>query len=593
MIVDQPLEWENKKVYGTTAFIRFDATPDGSETMKVNGVPIQVINNQFTYQMTDNQEHETNEYHILLEKHDLNDFNKIVGKFEIDYVIKQNIPNLDLIWYAWNPAKTPEQKKLIEPTLPNGEHNPHYDSEVNIKTGTKKQIVWVKHKALNPFPLDPLDKNGDVITNSEYDEGFLAEGSVSGMGIRQNFSDSWIKSIQRVKVDDRTLQPVGNLEIINNDSSYFSLAGTYLYIITDQKGVTANKFIIIGQNWKDKYAKFLDILNSSETAVPFWSTIQGFHLKSYLIKYKLFNSKDVQELSFEEVSSYWKEYVSDVKSQHIDSAIDLGNMVDLNTISLDAIKMNAKEISTIKNNIISNIAQQLGKYNLDYNLDYQILDLDTKVNKLLNYDSSDNAIVNLTIRAIDTFAKARNQTIVTVFNSTNYDFNKVTDLSKIKFDSYRYDFSKFPSQQLRDWILKAIANKFKNLNLTLAYQIDYNVSSLNDDFLKRFINTKEATKLNIIIKAKILSDLAVNSTSLILINDSNAYYAPYQPPDQKLDSKLLLPDENNWEIKQKNLIIISVIIASLVISVTIIIFFRYRLKKGIGFKRTKKLKQQN
>jgi|GEM_PF-7037242 len=44
--------------------------------MKVNGVPIETINNKFVFNMTDSQTKDNddkpiNEYHILLEKHDL------------------------------------------------------------------------------------------------------------------------------------------------------------------------------------------------------------------------------------------------------------------------------------------------------------------------------------------------------------------------------------------------------------------------------------------------------------------------------------------------------------------------------------------
>ncbi|MGL5268520.1 MAG: Mbov_0399 family ICE element protein [Spiroplasma sp.] len=587
MIVDKSLKWNDKDVYGTTAFVRFDANSDANETMKVNGVPIQVLDNQFTFQMTDNQEHETNEYDILLEKHDLNDFNKILGSYEVKYLIKQNIPNLDLIWYAWNPEKNPDQKRLIKPTLPNGEHNPSYDSEVNTKTGTKTQIAWIKHKAKNSFPLDPLDKNGDVIKDDIYDEGFLAEGSVSGMGIIQKFDDSWIKSVQRVKINDKTLQPIGDLETIKSDKdgSYFSLSGTYLYIITDKKGITANKFIIIGQNWQDKYIKFLDVLNESSTAVAFWSTIQGFHLKNYLVKYKSLNSKDITQLSFEQVSSYWKEYVSDVKSQHIESGVDSGNLINLNTISLDAIKMNAKEISIIRSNIISGVTNQLNKYNLEYNVDYQIKDLAAKINQLLEYDSSGNAIVNFTITALDISTKARNNVTLIVRNSKNYTSSKVTDLSKIKFDSYWFNFNQFTTEQLKEWVLKAIENKFKNLNLQLVYQTDYNVSSLDDSTLKCFSSAKEITKLEIIIKAEVLSDLVVNSTSLTLINDLNSGMAPPNPPDSKPDPIQLPLDKSNWIAKQRNLIIMSVIIVVVISSISLIIFFKYRFRKGIGVKK--------
>lgn len=601
MIEDKPLKWQGQNVYGTTAEIIFNGASDGSETMKVNGVPIQVIDNKFRFKMTDNQEHETNQYTILLEKHDLNDFDKILGSYEFNYLIKQDIPNLDLKWYAWNPAANPDQKKLIEPTLPNGEINPNYDREVSPKTGTKTQIMWIKHAAEKPFPLDPLNKDGNIITNGIYDQGFLAEGSVSGMGINQTFNDPWIKSVQRVRVDSQTLKPISTWEMIKSDKEgqYFSKSGTYLYLITDQKGMTSNKFIIIGQQWQDKYAKFLDVLNNPATAVPFWSTIQGFHLKNYLGKYKQLNSADIQNLTFEQVASYWKEYVSDVKTQKVGPGVNPDNQIILNNLHLDDIKMNKANIADIKDEILhgaNGIIKQLSKYKLEYEIDYQIVDLELKAKELLNgYHNSGQAVVKLTIKALDTSTKASGiSNPIQVRNSKTYDPNNAVDLSNINFDAYRYNFSPFTIEQLKVWILQAIDKKFQSLNLKLVYQVDYHVSSLDDETLAQFIKTKELTKLELIIKADIMSDNAKNSTLLILINDPDGDIAPPEPPDPKPDPdiKPIVPDDNSWISQKQNLIIMTVATILIVTGSCIFIFFKYRLKKGIGGKRNKMSKQE-
>lgn len=584
MITDKPLKQNGKNIYSTTASIRFTANSDGSETMKVNNILVQVIDNIFTFQMTDNQEHGTNEYHILLEKHDLNDFSRILGKYEVKYLIKQNTPNLELTWYAWNPDKNFDQRKLIEPFI-NGELNTSYDSEVNIKTGTKKQIVWVKNQAIIPFPLDPLDKNGDIIENNKYDQGFLSEGSISGMGIIQTFNDPWIKSVKRIKVDDKTLKPIDNLDIIkaDKDGSYFSLSGTYLYVYTDQKEVATSKFIIIGQKWQDKYPKFLDVINNSNVAVSFWNTIQGFHLKNYLAYYKKINIKNIKDLSFEQVSSYWKEYVSDVSSQRINLKINLVKNLDLNTITLNALKFNSNDIIFIKNNIIFNINKQLEKYQLKPEIDFQIIDLEKEINNILNYDDKGNAFVNLKINAVDNSLKARNNTVVSIRNSKNFDVNKIIDLSKIKFGDYQYNFSSFTSKQLKEWIFKVVANKFKKLNLLAIYQVDYHINPLDDNSFEQFINAKSAVKLKINISSDVLSNLLINNTTLTIINDLKYQKAPLIPLNDKEDENLLsLKTENNALMtKKQNLIIISIIIAIVFISTITILFFWYRFKKGI------------
>nr|WP_237237973.1 hypothetical protein [Spiroplasma citri] len=39
-------------------------------------------------------------------------------------------------WYAWDPAKNPNQNDLIVPSI-DGKPNPKYDPEVNPETGKK------------------------------------------------------------------------------------------------------------------------------------------------------------------------------------------------------------------------------------------------------------------------------------------------------------------------------------------------------------------------------------------------------------------------------------------------------------------------
>jgi len=42
----------------------------------------------------------------------------------------------------------------------------------------------------NPFPLDHLNKDGNIIENdNDYEPGLIAEGSVTGMGIQQLFDN--------------------------------------------------------------------------------------------------------------------------------------------------------------------------------------------------------------------------------------------------------------------------------------------------------------------------------------------------------------------------------------------------------------------
>lgn len=595
IVDDVPLKWNDKDVYSTKASIVFDAAPDGSETLKINGVPIQVIDNKFTFDMTDNQENKTNEYKILLEKHDLNDFNKIISKYERIYLIKQTVPPLDLGWYAWDPENNPDQKRLIDPMLPGGTPNPAYDREVNPKTGTKKQIVWLNQKAQNPFPLDPVDANGKLISDGSYQEGFLAEGSVSGMGITQIFSDPWIKRVERVKVDEKTLTPTGIVEAIKSDKdgSYFSLSGTYLYIITDQKDQSAYKFIIIGQKWQNKYAKFLDVLDNSSLAVSFWDTMQGFHLKSYLAQYKMLNSTDVLNLTFEEVSSYWREYVSDIKSGRIDPGGVTGDRVMLTGMKIDDVKTNSSDINVLRSEILTTVKKKLNDYQLIYNVDYEIVGLEPALIKLAEYDEDHDVTVDLTVQALPTSVRAQGSTMFAVRNSKNYDANKVVDLSKIKFENpyLTYNFSQKTPEELRKWIVQAIDKKFRSLNINqLTYAVDYQIAPFDDATLNEFIHSKDVASLELTISAVLESNLAVNSTTVVFVNDPDGEIAPPEPPDPKPDpdpNPNPLPHDGSGWTKKENLILLSVMVVLIIGTASGLLFIKYRMKKGIGGKKLK------
>ncbi|MDQ7983033.1 MAG: hypothetical protein REH79_02280 [Spiroplasma sp.] len=594
MIEDQPLVWNGKQIYGTTAVIRFDGHPNGTETMKVNGVPIQVIDNKFTFQMTDNQAHKTNEYQILLEQHN-EDTWEVIGKYERNYTIKQTVPELSLKWYAWNPEQNPEQKILTEPTLPNGDPNPQYDKEVNIKTGTKTELIWIKHKAENVFPLDPLDLEGKIIANKEqFNQGFLAEGSVSGMGISQLFNDNWINSVQRVKIDEKTLMAIGEPETIASDDkgSYFSESGTYLYIITDQKQMTASKLVIIGQKWQDKYVKFLDVVNNSDVAVPFWSTLQGFHLKNYLVKYKQFNSTDIHDLTFEQVSSYWKEYVSAVYLGQIDLRINPIDQIDLQTIQLSEIKVNASDYQTLQQAILKNLKLKLKSNGINaiYDVDYKIRDFEQQITKLLTYSEGNDIRVTLTIDALDTSTIIRNSTKVDVRNSKNINSDQLFDLSKVTFLIRRNNFSQFTVAKLKQWIIADIRQQLPN-DLTIAQ--DYLINNLDDQTLTNFITNLEIFELKITIASTPDSNKTENSAFFIIINDPDADIAPTIPPDPNPKPKPDSKPKQSWFANGQNLLILSIIVGLIIGGATTIIFFKNRVKKGIGGKKNKPIKEKN
>ncbi|WP_308149669.1 Mbov_0399 family ICE element protein [Spiroplasma sp. AdecLV25b] len=597
MIDDTPLNWKQEQVYGTTASLVFGAATDESEYMTVNDQPVQVLNHRFTYNMTDKQGHTddkgqpTNEYDIKL-------FKDNVQRYQVKYLIKQDTPELSNQWYAWNPNNNPDQKELISPTNPDGSNNPKYDREVNPKTGTKTQIVWIKHQAENPFPLDPIDKDGKFITDKNYDQGFLAEGSVSGMGVKQIFNDDWIKSVSRETVNNE-LNSTSTKTIINSDKDghYWSSEGIYHYTVTNQKDGSSNKYVIIGAPYQNHYPRFLDVLNDSNVAVNFWTTIHGLHLKNYLITYKKLNSEAMQKLSFEDVASYWKEYVSDLSRNAIPPDPQPVNYVDLNKISFDTIKMNLTTIDLIRNEIVFQINKALNKYYLVNNIDYEIKPLDnTSLKQLLNFKTVGDiqeAKMTISINSLDTSSRAIGNTTIKFINSPQYNPKTVVDLSSIKMQTWEYNFKTFSITKMRQWILTDISNELiTHGGGILKYNFDYSVSNLDDKTLTDFLDNSKGTKtLTFTIAAFDESMKAQGSTSLTLINNPNATPAPPEPPTPPDPNPPVPTPHPNWFSNGYNLAwFLPLTIGTIGISLGLGYYLYVRNKKGIGGKKIKSKK---
>lgn len=610
MVDDQPIQLEPNNVndtyggnlqYHTTAHIEFDGTEDSNEWMTINGEPIEVLNNKFIYHMVDNRTtntDKTNVYDIVLH-HKTN--NAPEEQYEIKYTINSLVPTLTEKWYAWNPEKNSNQKDLITPTLANGKANPKYDQEVNPKTGTKTEIIWVNKKSEYPFPLDPLNQNSEVINPNQnpndYDLGFIAEGSVVGMGVQQLFNPSEVANVSREGVDKSLNQYSSpnsqqQLKVINpdTDNKYWSWEGMWHYIIRTSDQLASEKYVLIGDNYQDKYSRFLDVLNDSTIAVDFWTTIHGLHLKNYLAQEKQLDSATIATLNYEQVATYWKEYTSDIIAQRIPPNPEPADYLDLSKIAFYTIKMNLTTIELIKQEIINQVTKQLAKINLSYQADYQFQSFDDEsISKLLNYDNNGNATINLTIKALATSTKVIGTNTITIINNINYDPKTVVDLSNVKFVTQQFNFSNFTIEQLKTWIFQDITQTFEFYQISLDYPNDYGITPLDELTLEQFLTNEMITNLTITIYAQDASLNAINATTLKLINDPDTIIAPTEPPGQTP----ILPGKSSWSAKKRNLIILSVVVVFSVGGVGTVIFIKYHFKKGIGGKKKLKITKKD
>ncbi len=317
--------------------VKFSGAKDNSEVLFINGKKIDVLDNQFETVLQDlrleqKENGGTNKYKIEIKKFK-KDKTEVEKSYSIDLITKSVVNVLQGKWFGWDPEKNLSQKKLISEYLlddfgneiigQDGKklENPNYDPNIDPNTGTKKQILWVKNNG--------NDLRDNVFyQDSSIGNGFIAEGAVAGKGInltfRQNFQDDKA-SIKRYKIDQSqkkkfSLSPKAtnfstnsnnkdgqDVKINNNELDYFSNSGLWLFRVGYQEDQQAFKLFLIGDN--DNTKLFSDIVDS-EIYIPFWQSPAGKKLEKYLAQARGFNSKYIQNLSYEKLIAHWKSYIN-------------------------------------------------------------------------------------------------------------------------------------------------------------------------------------------------------------------------------------------------------------------------------------------
>ncbi|AGM25473.1 Mbov_0399 family ICE element protein [Spiroplasma chrysopicola] len=570
--------------YHTTVGLEFDAleqAEDGTinpEWVEINGVKIDVLDNKFIATLEDNRikGENKNDYSIVIRHKD----SKYDITYTIDIVIETLVPNLKLKWHAWDPEHNPKQKELITPNLENGQPNPKYDKEINPDTGTKTQIIWIKQKSTVPFPLDPLNKNGEVINPEknpeEYDLGFIAEGSVVGKGVNQTFSSEAIKNVYREGIDEKSFKSFENPDdrqrnqkiTSNTATQYWSDSGIWHYTVEMSDKTTAQKYAIIGPEYQNQYPRFLDIVENNQ-AVKFWTTIHGVHLKNYLATYKNLDSTGIVQLNYEQVAAYWKDYTSDIIAQKIPPNPTPENYQDISG-NIDVLKLNEEEVNPIRDAIVDKVKKYIAKFSNKavLGIDYQIKTPDGKditvdasgLEPLLN-NQSEAQYLNLSVNTLVTSTILIGNATLQVRNSSTYNPETSYDLSKIKFKDYKYDFSEFNAEDLRNWIYKDVENYlisygYNDIFLNQDYGISANQipnadpethentpGDLSDSILNDFLSSQNEVKtLKLFVYSSSTSDKTTGYSEYKLINDPESEIVPPEPPTPPDPNK---PDVNS------------------------------------------------
>ncbi|WP_339023948.1 hypothetical protein [Spiroplasma endosymbiont of Agriotes lineatus] len=368
--------------------------------------------------------------------------------------------------------------------------------------------------------MDPIDKDRNLIKTSninDYDIGYLAEASAVGAGFENFYNNDNIEKVIRYLSNEKLDTKFENgYQLEKNKTSDVNTSAGWFHFIIQQKrfndlnGNTQmpfyqHKFIYVDKNKSSNYQYFLNSVDS-KGANDFWNTTQGRHLKNYMINCKKWNTdNDLAKLNFEAMLSYWRDYVSDIRN-HLAVNESINNFKSLNDLNISALKMNAKNIKTIRDKINKYVWQEINKISLlaiinkDYiiqiykNQQWQKL-TDDNLNELItNYQEQTKATM-IRIKALNTSMILIGETNQFKFiNNLNYDESRVIDLSKIKYQNQEYNFKdKTKDNIFNNYIMEYIKQGFKinKLDEILVLDIDYQISSQGLNGKKININDNE------------------------------------------------------------------------------------------------------
>ncbi|WP_346350231.1 Mbov_0399 family ICE element protein [Spiroplasma endosymbiont of Calodromius spilotus] len=565
--------------YHTTTFFQYIEPKENNndpdyDIVKINGVNLNAVNGLYTYTFDDKEK--VNKYEIeIIHRPNPKIDGDIGGNFKLTILIETITPSLQLKLMGWGP-KNIDYEKLTNEFIkdPSNENksikNPNYDKEINKETGTKKQLIWIRHQSNSPFPLDPIDKDGNLIKTSninDYDIGYLAEASAVGAGFENFYNNDNIEKVIRYLSNEKLNTKFENgYQLEKSKTGDVNTSAGWFHFIIQQKrfndlnGNTQtpfyqHKFIYVDKNKSSNYGYFLNSIDSQD-AGDFWNTTQGRHLKNYMINYKKWNTdNDLAKLNYEAVLSYWRDYVSDIRN-HLAVNESINNFKALNDLNISALKMNVKDIKTIKDKINKYVWQEINKLSLlatinkDYiiqiykNSQWQKL-TDDDLNQLITNQQEQTKAITIKIKALNTSMFLIGETNqFKVINNLNYDESKVIDLSKIKYKNQEYNFKdKTKDNIFNNYIMEYIKQGFKinKLDEILKQDIDYQISlqgvnggkiNINDNELQEFmkkIQENKYSELKITIYALDDSLKVIGNISYKLINNPITENAPSKP----------------------------------------------------------------
>ncbi|MFV8417946.1 Mbov_0399 family ICE element protein [Mycoplasma sp. VS299A] len=452
-------------------------TVNENEVLKINGKRIDVLNKYFEEELKDNRNnandnervfdsgvqtvnangeevakteensHKKNEYKIEIYSYDGqgNLDKNLVKQYEKILVINSKSIQEDFKWYAWNPDENYHQKVLISPYKidENGNEikdekghkipNELYDASIDVKTGTKKQIIWVPSEGFNQSDDYEEYTDGSYISSWEHmysegsndynyykqtflpygaktlfkpelkDAGFIAEAVVLGKGgLKSYIGDTKDVHIFKIFSDSDVLGYADEFETDINQSSennYFSESGLYL-IVQDGKNAISNfKFVLIDEKTNPQ-SLFTDNVQN-KYLIPFWNSKVGAEMYNFISdKYKL---KDdvIFSLKYEDVMEYYKLFMNAIyNNEKFNAYIAITPLLKkYNVLTKEQFNEKFKTNETWKFNDIKD-------YFFDNFKGSQYVEIDN-----VTFDDKNNAILHLKLNSFNINHKLSSETI--------------------------------------------------------------------------------------------------------------------------------------------------------------------------------------
>ncbi|PAK21424.1 hypothetical protein CJJ23_02125 [Mycoplasmopsis agassizii] len=275
--------------------ITFSTNEKKHDVLYIDDQKISVLNSMFEYDIEENMgEHEQVNLKISSEMFP-NAHQLIFKKYPSSGYFRYK-------WFGWNPAINADQSLLITPYIGPQQNivNKVYNPNIKPDTGLESSLYWVTDDIFfhNSYLIDQTYKN---LKNGGFVE---VVHSRKGIVINSDIKYNYLK--HKIYGEKNDWKFIEHEKIKDENNNYISSEKTHVFNLgVDDKQVQKYTMIHIGND------KSFEKLIHSKKFIPVDFSIYGKILKDYLVNKKSLKIDSLNELSYEELMSYWTKYVTD------------------------------------------------------------------------------------------------------------------------------------------------------------------------------------------------------------------------------------------------------------------------------------------